>query len=152
MNTSIPNTIDQSITINAPIERVYTLITDPKHFGTWFSEGVDGDFTPGSQPVIHEGKYGDFRLAIVDARPHNYFAYRWVSGTHFTPEGFVGNPLEHPNTLVEFFLEPVGEGTLVRVIETGFAHLPEHYASQNHSDNTGGWTYQLNALKTYAEK
>jgi uncharacterized protein YndB with AHSA1/START domain len=148
---TIPNTIERSVIINADPARVYSAITDPQQFGTWFSNGVEGDFNPGSQPVIDEGQYGKFRLSIIDARPNEYFSYRWVSGTAFVPHGFTGDPLQHPNTLVEFFIEEVQEGTRVRVVETGFASLPEAYALANHTDNTDGWEYQLEALRKYIE-
>lgn len=145
----VPNQIERAVVIAAPIERVFKAIADPAEFGSWFADGVEGDFEVGSQPVIDEGKYGKFRLAIVAKEPPTYFAYRWVSGTAFVPEGFTNNPLEHPNTLVEFRLSEVEGGTEVRVFETGFANLPESYAAQNHEDNTGGWEYQLNELAKY---
>jgi len=148
MNT-VPDRIERSVVIAAPIERIFKAISDPAEFGTWFSDGVEGDFEVGSQPVIDEGKYGRYRLAIIANEPPTYFAYRWVSGTAFVPAGFTDNPLEHPNTLVEFHLSEVEGGTEVRVLETGFASLPESYAAQNHEDNTGGWEYQLGALAKY---
>lgn len=148
MNT-VPDRIERSVVIAAPIERVFKAISDPAEFGTWFSNGVEGDFEVGSQPVIDEGKYGRFRLAIVAKEPPTYFAYRWFSGTAFVPDGFTSNPLEHPNTLVEFRLSATDQGTEVCVTETGFATLPESYAAQNFEDNTGGWEYQLNELAKY---
>lgn len=144
-----PDRIERSLVMSAPIERVFAAISDPAEFGVWFSSGVEGDFEVGSQPVINAGKYGKYRLAIVGKEAPSYFAYRWVSGTAFMPDGFVDNPLEHPHTLVEFHLSEVADGTEVRVVETGFASLPESYAAQNFEDNTGGWEYQLNALREY---
>lgn len=146
---NVPNQIERSIIVRAAIERVFDAISDPAEFGTWFSNGVEGDFEVGSQPVIDEGKYGKFRLAIVAKEPPTYFAYRWVLGTSFVPDGFTGNPLDHPNTLVEFRLSEVEGGTEVRVLETGFASLPASYAAQNFEDNTGGWEYLLNELAKY---
>jgi len=146
---TVPDRIERSVVIAAPIERVFKAISDPAEFGTWFCNGVEGDFAVGSQPVIDEGKYGKFRLAIIASEPPTYFALRWVSGTAFVPEGFTDNPLEHPNTLVEFRLAEVEGGTEVCVLETGFASLPESYAAQNFEDNTDGWEDQLNELAKY---
>jgi uncharacterized protein YndB with AHSA1/START domain len=141
--------IEKSIVIESPLERVFRAISEPTEFGSWFSEGVEGGFEVGDQPVIDEGKYGKFRLAIVGRTFPTYFAYRWVSGSAFIPQGFVGNPLEAPNTLVEFFLSEVPEGTKVTVRETGFASLPVEYRDQVVIDNTAGWEHQMGALARY---
>lgn len=145
------NTIEVSIVIHAPVARVFAAVSQPSEFGQWFAKGVEGTFEVGQQPVIDEGEYGMFRLAIVASEANRYFAYRWVSGTAFVPNGFVGDPLEHPNTLVEFFFEEVPEGTKVRVVESGFASLPEAYAKTNYRDNVGGWGYQMAQLKLFVE-
>lgn len=143
------DTIEQSISVNAPIDRVFNSIANADEWAKWFSDSVDGTFEVGEQPVLDEGKYGKYRIAVVGKEAPKYFAYRWVSGSHFAPEGYVGNPLEMPHTLVEFFLAEEGEGTKVTVKESGFASLPEEYRERAHTDNTGGWEYQLNALTKY---
>lgn len=144
--------IERIVVLKAPIERVYRAITDPKEWGTWFAHGVEGDFEPGSQPVMDEGEYGRFRIAIIDVQPHHYFAFRWVSGSEFVPQGFVGNPLEHPNTLVEFFLNEIDGCTELRLVESGFAGLPDKYAEKNFNENCDGWEYQLNSLTEHLNK
>ena len=151
-NHLMQNVLERTIELKAPMERVFAAITDPAEFGKWFSEGVEGDFEVGSQPIIDEGQYGKFRLAIVDKRPYSYFAYRWVSGMAFVPQGFTDDPLTHPNTLVEFFLEPTEAGTRLKVVETGFAELPAAYAEQNFTDNMGGWEYQMKSLASYLDR
>jgi uncharacterized protein YndB with AHSA1/START domain len=143
--------IERTVLLRAPVERVYAAITEPDQHVKWFSDRVEGDFRPGSQPVMDHGQYGKFRVAIVAAEPPRYFAWRWVSGSAFVPDGFEGNPLEHPNTLVEFFLEPVPEGTRLRLVESGFASLPDSYKEQNFKDNSGGWDFMLERLQSYAE-
>lgn len=141
----------REITIQAGIEKVFSAVTDPAQFAVWFSNGVEGDFNQGSQPVIDEGKYGKFRLAIIANQSPSYFAFRWVSGSQWVPQGFTQDPLSHPNTLVEFFFEDQGESTLVRVKESGFASLPEEYRKANFEDNCGGWDYQLARLIKFVQ-
>ncbi len=143
--------IEREVVIKAPITKVWKAITDPTQFCSWFSEGVEGDFEVGSQPVLDEGKYGKVRIAIVGREEPHYFAWRWVSGMEFVPQGFLGNPLEMPHTLVEFRLSEEGESTRVTLIETGFANLPEKYAAENLNDNTGGWDYMLARLTEWTE-
>lgn len=143
--------IRREIVIQADIERVFNAVTDPSQFGVWFSEGVEGDFNKGSQPVIDEGKYGKFRLAIIANESPCYFAFRWVSGSQWVPQGFTDDPLTHSNTLVEFFFETLDGSTLVRVQETGFESLPEEYRRSNYEDNCGGWDYQLARLVKFVQ-
>ncbi len=143
--------IQREIIIQANINRVFEAVTNPSHFGVWFSDGVEGDFLPGSQPVIDEGRYGKFRLAIIANEVPHYFAYRWVSGSQWIPAGFTADPLTHPNTLVEFFFEEKGDSTLVRVKESGFESLPDEYRKSNYEDNCGGWDYQLARLVKFVQ-
>jgi Activator of Hsp90 ATPase homolog 1-like protein len=42
-------------------------------------------------------------------------------------------------TYVEFTLEPVGAGTRLTVVETGFAQLPEDAHHKAYDGNTQGW-------------
>ncbi len=143
--------IRREIIIQAEIKKVFDAVTDPAHFGVWFSEGVEGDFNQGSQPVIDEGKYGKFRLSILANESPSYFAFRWVSGSQWVPQGFTDDPLTYPNTLVEFFFEAQGASTLVRVQESGFESLPEQYKKSNYEDNSGGWDYQLARLVKFVQ-
>jgi len=58
------------------------------------------------------------------------------------------------STLVEFFLAEVEGGTLLRVVERGFAALdvsPERRASSIEG-NTKGWEFQLDVAKRDAEQ
>jgi len=142
----IPNEIRRSILIAAPVERVFQALTTPAEFGTWFAKDVEGDFEVGSQPIIDEGEYGRFRLAITAKEPPRYFAFRWVSSPELVPSGFTDDPLTYDNTLVEFFLSAEAGGTRVEVVESGFANLPERYAERNFLDNTDGWRYQMASL------
>lgn len=149
--TTTQDKIERNILIQAPITKVWNAITDPQQFASWFAEGVEGDFEMGSQPVLDEGKYGKVRIAIVARDEPSYFAWRWVSGMEFVPQGFLGNPLEMPHTLVEFRLTEEGSATRLNLVETGFASLPEKYAAENLKDNIGGWTYMLARLIEWTE-
>lgn len=146
---TVHDTITRELTLNAPQERVYEAISTPKGIESWFAQGVEGDMSVGDQPIFDEGEYGKFRIAVVAANPHSHFAYRWVSGSEFEFRGFIEDPLQHPNTLVEFFLEACDEGTKLKVVESGFASLPELYREKNVKDNTGGWEHMLGNLEKY---
>ncbi len=56
-------------------------------------------------------------------------------------------PPEDPRrTYVEFVLEPAGEGTLLRVTETGFAQLPVDTRRETYESHRDGWSRELAEL------
>lgn len=146
---TVQDSITREITLKAPMERVYEAISRPDGIVSWFAHGVEGETSVGSQPVFDQGEYGKLRVAVVAAEPFHHFAYRWVSKPGMGPEGFLDNPLDHPNTLVEFFLEPTEEGTRLKLVESGFASLPAEYREKNAKNNSGGWEHMLGNLEKY---
>jgi uncharacterized protein YndB with AHSA1/START domain len=51
--------------------------------------------------------------------------------------------------LVEFTLEPGGNGTIVRLVESGFAALPDDQYEETIGGNKEGWTSELGDLVDY---
>ncbi|WP_328581206.1 SRPBCC family protein [Streptomyces sp. NBC_00370] len=142
--------IERDITIDASVERVWAVLTEPEHVGSWFGQGkpTPVDLRPGGIMVLDHGEYGVFRTTVVTVDPPRYFAYRWASA-------FPDQVADETNsTLVEFTLTPQGEGTHLRVMETGFAALdiPEdrsHAAS--HASHSEGWTEMVGNIQKYAQ-
>jgi uncharacterized protein YndB with AHSA1/START domain len=63
-----------------------------------------------------------------------------------------GLPEDDPRrTYVEFTLEPVGAGTRLRVVETGFAELPEDAYRKAFDAHTQGWRSELGELVEYLD-
>ncbi len=48
-------------------------------------------------------------------------------------------------------LEPVGAGTRLRVVESGFAQLPEEAYRAAYDGNTKGWASELGELASYLD-
>jgi uncharacterized protein YndB with AHSA1/START domain len=155
--------IEQEITINADLERVWELITQP---GWWVptEQPQPADRTPGSVTVRESEKYGRFPVQVVEMRPRTYAAFRWASQ-------FPGEELtDGHSTLIEFFVqdesgeaagggggagggEVTGGGVTVRVRESGFAGLdaPEEVRRSGLSSNTEGWQLELAGLRKRSE-
>jgi uncharacterized protein YndB with AHSA1/START domain len=138
--------IEQVITIDAPLDRVWELVSEP---GWWVpsTEPTVADHTPGYQVVRESEKWGRFPVEVVRVEPKTYAAFRWSShapGAELKP----GN-----TTLVEFWVEPNGDSVRVSVAESGFAALdaPDSVREQSRKDNTGGWHEELTGLKERAE-
>ncbi len=63
-----------------------------------------------------------------------------------------GLPDDDPRrTYVEFTLEPVGAGTRLRVVETGFAQLSEDLYRKAFDSHTDGWARELGELAGYLD-
>jgi uncharacterized protein YndB with AHSA1/START domain len=143
----IPDQIEREVVIDAPVDRVWALITEPEHVGTWFADaGAEIDLRPGGAMTMRWEQYGTVLGRVERVEPQRVFAYRWSS----TEE----EPREGHSTLVEFSLAAEGDGTRVRVVETGFASLdaPEAEQRRRHEENTEGWRMELGELVEHAAK
>ncbi|MFD8526618.1 SRPBCC domain-containing protein [Streptosporangium canum] len=140
--------IERETLIAAPLERVWSLVTEP---GFWVADQASPPGTvaeEGGSTVAKNAEYGDFPVRVERVEPPTYVAYRWASA-------FPGEELREDNsTLVEFTLIPEGDKTRLRVVESGFAALAgtEELRRQAVKDNTGGWPQVLDTLGTRAEQ
>ena len=143
--------IERETVIAAPVERVWALLTEAEHVGRWFCDGgADVDLRPGGEMVLRWVEHGVGRARIVDVDPPRRFSYRWAAlREHWGEEPDEGN-----STLVEFTLAADGDGTRLRVIESGFEALDASGQQQRESfeRNTEGWEIQLGNVKDYAER
>ena len=147
----ISDQIERETVINASIERVWELITEPEHVGRWFGDaGAEIDLRPGGDMVIRWADHGTNHARVVAVEPHTRFSYRWAPFKN--PGG--QEPVEGNSTLVEFTLATDGDGTRLRVVESGFASLAasEEQRAQNHASNTLGWQSELDELGEYAAR
>jgi uncharacterized protein YndB with AHSA1/START domain len=150
--TTVQDKIEREITINAPIERVWPLVSEP---GWWIGDGdTSGQkrYKEGELEVVEDPRYGKFPLRVEGSEEFRYVAFRWISQVAAGPSGAESG--KETTTLVEFWLSELpGGATLVRVVESGFASLPgtEESRRQAFEGNTEGWHQQLDILKSRAE-
>jgi uncharacterized protein YndB with AHSA1/START domain len=147
MNT---DRIEREVMIGAPPERVWAVLTEPAHVGTWFGTGspAEIDLRPGGLMVLDHGEHGRYSTLIVKVDPPRAFSYRWASGY----PGVVAT--SENSTLVEFTLEPADGGTVLKVVESGFdaIEIPvEREASAGFESHSGGWTGVIEKVGAYAE-
>jgi uncharacterized protein YndB with AHSA1/START domain len=144
----IPDQIEREVVIDAPIERVWALITEAEHFGAWFADsGAEIDLRPGGAMTLRWEEHGTVRARVERVEPPRLFSYRWANAVD-------AEPAEGHSTLVEFSLVPEGSGTRVRVVESGFASLDTSDAERRRQidDNTEGWAIQLRNLTEQATR
>ena len=153
MYSGIQDSIEKEIVVRASKERVYAALTTPDQFVKWFALGVEGKLdTAGERPILDFGEFGKFKIFVVAANPYDYFAYRCVPGSIYCPQGFLGDVLEHPSTLVEFTLETVAGGTRVHLKESGIASLPAEVIEQTLQGNDDGWAFMIGRLEEYLNR
>lgn len=147
----VTDQIERETVINAPVERVWELITQAEHLGRWFGDaGAEIDLRPGGALVLRWAEHGTSHGRVVAVEQHIRFAFRWAPFTE--PAG--GEPVEGNSTLVEFTLHPDGDGTRLVSVESGFASLAtsDEQRARNFEGNTRGWAAETDELRAYAEK
>ena len=143
--------IEKTLELEAPLERVWRALTDAEQFGQWFRVKLEGPFTPGEETVGrvtfpgYEGVV--WRCRTVAIEPMRRFAFTWHPHA-IDPEI---DYAQEPPTLVEFRLEPAGDGVRLRLTESGFDALPPHRREQAFPRNEGGWTIQMQNIRDYVE-
>jgi len=143
----VPDSIEREVLINAPIEVVWSIVTEPQHIGSWFCDSAEVDLRPGGDLVLAWDQMGSTVATVQRVEPPNAFAFRWVSPEpDRDPEAREGH-----FTLVEFLLRSRDDGTLLRVVESGFAELAgtDEQNAELAARHTGGWGTFLDRLVTH---
>jgi len=144
----VPVQIERDIFIAAPVERVWVILTEPEHFRAWFAfDGAEIDLRPGGGMVMNWKEHGRFLAVVERVEPPHRFSFR---GSRL-PED---EPREGNATIVEFTLTPSGDGTLLRVVESGFRDLqiPENERAATVAGNVQGWIGALSELTAYVAR
>lgn len=137
--------IQRKISIQASQQRIYAAIADPELVIKWFPDTIEGSYQAGSQNVFGFGDEKN-QVHVEAARPHEYFAFRWVPGANH----FLGDVLSVPHTLVEFQISAAADGVCeVTMTESGFAALPTEMMEAAFKQNSGGWDFMLGRLDKY---
>lgn len=140
----VPDRIEQEILIDAPLEVVWTIVTEPEHVGRWFSDTAEIDLRPGGDATLTWEEHGTSKARVERVEPPHLLAFRWARplGAEVTKEN---------STLVEFTLAEEGEGTRLRVTESGFRELegPEDEKAKYAAGNREGWEHELGDLVEY---
>ena len=140
--------IESDVLIEAPVERVWTLLTEGEHLGSWFGDaGAEVDLRPGGAMELRWAEHGAVRARVERVEEPSAFAFRWASGMEH-------EPTDGASTLVEFTLAREGDGTRVSVVETGFASLdvPAEERRAKFEGNVEGWEFELGELARYATR
>ena len=144
--------VEKTIELKAPVSRVWRALTDHHEFGTWFRVRLDGPFVPGRISRGHMTYPGYEHLrweAVVQKlEPERLFSFTWHPYA-IDPNQDYSN---EPPTLVEFTLQSIPTGTLLRVVESGFDKLPSQRRLEAFRMNNSGWSEQIRNIAAHIEQ
>ncbi|WP_336203944.1 SRPBCC domain-containing protein [Nonomuraea sp. LPB2021202275-12-8] len=138
-----PDRIERTMEVAQPPDRVWAALTTAEGLAAWFGHEVTIDLRPGGAARMRwsHGFTVDMRVERVE-QP-TVFGFTWQ---------IFGLPEDDPRrTYVEFTLVPVGAGTRLRVVETGFAQLSGEVYSKAYDSHTEGWASELGELRDYLD-
>jgi uncharacterized protein YndB with AHSA1/START domain len=129
--------IERVITIDAPPEAVFRLLTDPVQYVQWKGKLAELEPRPGGKFRVEFGGGKDIAAGkYVEVVPGRRVVFTW---------GWEGNEMVPPgSSTVEIDLVPEGSGTRLRLVHRG---LPQA-AVASHIE---GWDYFMPRLTDVAE-
>jgi uncharacterized protein YndB with AHSA1/START domain len=138
-----PDRIERTVEVAHPPGVVWAALTTAEGLGAWFGNEATIDLRPGGSARMRwtDGSTVDLRVGRVEEP--TVFGFTWH---------IYGLPEDDPrHTYVEFTLEPVGTGTRLRVVESGFAQLSEDAYRKAYDAHTQGWASELGELVAYLD-
>ena len=147
----VQDRIEKRVTLKAPVERVWRALTDYREFGEWFRVKLENPFVVGQVTrgsLTFPGyEHLKWEATVKELQPERLFSFTWHPYA-VDPEADYS---EETPTLVEFRLEPVTDGTILVISESGFSALPEDRGPEAFRQNAGGWEAQAKSIAAHVE-
>jgi len=140
---SFPDRIERTMTLRRPPAEVWKALTTAEGLGAWFGERATIDLRPGGAATMTFGGGMTVEMRVERVEAPTVFAYTWR-----LPDLPESDPRR---TYVEFTLEPDGDGTLLHLVETGFAQLPVDTRQDTYDSHGDGWTRELSELAVHVD-
>lgn len=144
--------IEKTVELKAPVSRVWRALTDYREFGAWFRVRLDGPFEPGRTvrgQITYPGyEHLKWEAVVQKMEPERLFSFTWHPYAIDPNQDYSS---EVP-TLVEFTLEKIAAGTLLRVVESGFDKLPDKRRLEAFRMNEDGWSEQMKNIAQHVEQ
>ncbi len=136
-----PDRIERTVEVAHPPGKVWAALTTAEGLGAWFGDEATIDLRPGGVARMRWSSGFRVEMRVERVEEPTVFGFTWQ---------IYGLPEDDPRrTYVEFTLEPAGAGTRLRVVESGFAQLPEDAYRAAYDGNTKGWASELGELVDY---
>ena len=140
---AFPDRIERTVELAHPPTSVWAALTTPEGLSAWFGDRATVDLRPGgaAQMTFRSGVTVQMRVERVEEPAVFSFTWRLPDLPEDDPR----------RTYVEFTLEAVGAGTRLRVVETGFAQLPDDSRRRTYDSHAEGWASELAELADYLD-
>jgi uncharacterized protein YndB with AHSA1/START domain len=139
--------IEKEVLIEASIDVVWRVITEPDQMKKWFSSEAELEGHAGGEGRLTFESGQTYYLHVETFEPPHRFAYRWLheKGTKARPDN---------SMLVEFTLEAEAGNTRLRVVESGFDHVDwsDEAKTKYFEDHSRGWDMFVGQLRDYARR
>ena len=138
-----PDRIERTVEIAHPPAKVWAALTTAEGISAWFGTEAAIDLRPGGSARVKGESGRTYHMRVERVEEPTAFGLTWP---------IYGQAEDDPRrTYVEFTLEPVGAGTRLTVVESGFAQLPEDAHRTAYDGNTRGWASKLGELAGYLD-
>ncbi len=139
-------TVRRTIRIAAPVEKVWSAVTDAEHISKWFGTAVFEGTGVGARGTLTFDGYGAVPVRIEALDEPRLVSYRWGNDD---ASGTLPEELDGHSTVFTFTLEKVSGGTQLTVVETGFEATSDPVA--NMESHREGWDAELDKLVALLE-
>lgn len=135
--------IERECVLAAPLDRVWSAVTEPQELASWFCDSADLDVTPGARGTLTWDAARSGGRAVIQVRvealdPMGVFRFRWDFPADEEPN-------QSNSRFVEFTLASEGSGTRLGLVDGDFR---EGDSIEGFSE---GWDEHLVNLASYVE-
>ncbi|UVL82369.1 SRPBCC family protein [Pseudomonas sp. B21-028] len=145
--------IERKILLKAPRSQVWRALVNAEAFGQWFGVALDGKrFVAGERTqgqITYPGyEHLTWDVLVERVEPERVFSFRWHP---YAIEPQVDYSQE-PETRVQFELEDIDGGTLLKVVESGFDGIPEVRRLKAFRMDSRGWDEQMANIEEFLNR
>ena len=142
--------IEKQIVLKAARSRIWRALSNAEEFGSWFGVALKGKTFVAGEPVQGQITHPGYEHVVWNAEiermePESVLSFRW--------HPYAVDPAldysQEPATLVVFELTAVEDGTLLRVVESGFDNVPLARREEAFRMHDSGWEEQLRNIEKY---
>jgi len=142
--------IERKILLKAPRSQVWRALANAEAFGQWFGVALEGKrFVAGERTqgqITYPGyEHLIWDVAVERVEPERVFSFRWHP---YAVEPEVDYSQES-ETRVQFELEDMDGGTLLKVVESGFNNIPEARRLKAFRMDSRGWDEQMANIEAF---
>ncbi|MBA1377079.1 SRPBCC family protein [Pseudomonas brassicacearum] len=145
--------IERKILLKAPRSQVWRALANAEAFGQWFGVELAGKRFVAGERTQGQITYTGYEHLVWDVlvervEPERVFSFRWHPYA-VEPQTDYSQEAE---TRVQFELEDMDGGTLLKVVESGFNDIPEARRLKAFRMDSRGWDEQMANIEEFLSK